>query len=243
MITFKEFISESINDKAIFKAIFIVGIPGSGKSYTVKQLMGSVSPMVINTDIAVEYLSKKLDIPSNSATWPIFKDDAKRITRARMVLHLNGMQPLFVDGTSNDVSNVLARAGILESLGYDVGMVFVDTSLETALARAEERGREINRIVDPEFITGVHSLSQENKEYFKGKFGFFKEIKNDPGELTDAVIGKIFNQVSSFYTEPLKNPVGIRTRDKLIAAKQKYLTPHIFTKEELQKKCDAWYRR
>ena len=243
MMTFKDFINESINDKAIFKALFIVGIPGAGKSYTIKQLKGTVSPMVINTDIAVEYLVKKLKMPSTTETWPIFRDDAKRITEARMFQHLNGMLPLFVDGTSNDISNVLSRAGILESIGYDVGMVFIDTTLDAALNRAEQRGKEINRHVDPKFIEKVFDLSQENKEYFRTKFGFFKEINNSPGELNDAAISKIFNQVSSFYNEPLKNPVGIRSLTKLKEAKQKYLVPLVFEPEDLRKKCDSWYRK
>ncbi len=72
-----------------------------------------------------------------------------------MFQHLNGMLPLFVDGTSNDISNVLSRAGILESVGYDVGMVFIDTTLDAALSRADQRGKEINRHVDPKFIEKV----------------------------------------------------------------------------------------
>lgn len=243
MITFKEFINESINDKAIFKALFIVGIPGAGKSYTVNQLKGTVSPMVINTDIAVEYLAKKLKIPSTSETWPIFRDDAKRITEARMFQYLNSMLPLFIDGTSNDMSNVLARAGILESIGYDVGMVFVDTTLDAAISRAESRGKEIDRHVDSAFIEKVFKLSQENKSYFKSKFEFFKEINNAPGELTDSVIAKIFNQVSSFYDEPIKNPVGLRSINTLKQEHQKYLIPSVFEKNDLQKKCDSWYRK
>ena len=55
MPTFKQFISESINDKGIFKAVFVIGLPGAGKSYTVSQLRGSVSPKVVNTDIAAEF--------------------------------------------------------------------------------------------------------------------------------------------------------------------------------------------
>ena len=35
-MSFEQFLlNESINDKGILKAIFIVGLPGAGKSYTV----------------------------------------------------------------------------------------------------------------------------------------------------------------------------------------------------------------
>ena len=124
MMTFKQFIDESINDKGILKAVFVVGIPGAGKSYTIKQLTGGVAPKIVNTDKATEFLSKKFEIESNSETWKsFFRDKTRPMTTAMLTNYLNGMLPLFVDGTSNDVSNVLGRAGILESLGYDVGLL------------------------------------------------------------------------------------------------------------------------
>lgn len=241
-MSLREYIAESLNDKGILKAVFVVGIPGAGKSYTVSKLKGTVSPLVVNTDRSTEYLSKKLKLPSNDETWAIFRDDARRMTINQLFNYLNGLLPLFVDGTSNDVSNILGRAGILESIGYDVGMVFVNTSLDTALERAEARGKAINRHVNPEFIKRVYQLSQDNKEYFKGKFDFFKEISNDPGEFDDAAILKAFKAVSSFYNEPVNNPVGKRTLEQLKQAKEKYLVPEVFDAGELKKKCTSWYR-
>lgn len=242
MITFKDYLSESINDAGILKAVFVVGIPGAGKSYTVSKLKGAVSPLIVNTDRATEYLSRKLNIPANDQTWKIIRDDARRITTSQLFNYLNGMLPLFVDGTSNDASNILSRAGILESIGYDVGMVFINTSLETALERAAARGKAINRTVNPQFITSTYKLSQDNKKYFQGKFDFFKEINNDPGELTDEVILKAYRAVSNFYTQPLDNVVGKRLLKSLNITKEKYLVPTIFEEDALQKKCKSWYK-
>lgn len=243
MITFKQFMSESINDKGIMKALFVVGIPGAGKSYTVSQIKGSVSPKIVNSDISTEFLSKKLGVPANSENWKmLFRDNTKRMTRGLLTNYLNSMLPLFVDGTSNDLSNILGRAGILESVGYDVGMVFIETDLEVALDRAKKRGEEIDRHVDEDFIKKVHELSQENKTYFQNKFSFFREVNNNPGELNDQTIAKIFKQVQSFYNEPLENPVGIRTLEKLREGKETYLVPTVFEKDDLQKKVEAWFR-
>lgn len=243
MITFKEFMSESINDKGILKALFVVGIPGAGKSYTVSQLKGTISPRIVNTDKATEFLSKKFDMPSNDQTWKaFFRDKTRPITTLALRNYLNSMLPLFVDGTSNDASNILARAGILESIGYDVGMVFVNTNLDVALDRAKKRGEEIDRHVNADFIKDVYEKSQENKEYFKGKFDFFREVNNNPGELDDEAINKIFKQVSGFYAEPVENPVGIRTLEKLREAKQGYLVPTVFEMADLKKKADGWFR-
>jgi Zeta toxin len=235
-------IDEGINDKGIFKAIFVVGVPGAGKSYTISKIKGVVSPQVINTDRASEYLAKKLGVTSGEDNWSLFKDSAHRITVGHLAQCLNGMLPLFVDGTSSDVSNILARVGILESMGYDVGCVFVDTDLQVAIDRAERRAAAINRTVPQEFIKKVHSLSQENKQYLKSKFSFFKEARNNPGELDDEALQQLFTQVQGFFTAPLKNPVGIRALETLKGAKEKYLAPSVFSDEEIKNRASGWYR-
>lgn len=243
MITFKEYVTESINDRGILKALFIVGIPGAGKSYTVRQLSGAISPKVVNTDKATEFLSRKFQLPSNDETWKsFFKDRTKPLTTGMLASYLNGLLPLFVDGTSNNTANILNRAGILESLGYDVGMVFINTDLEVAKERAIKRGAEIDRHVSLDFIEKVHAEAEENREYFRGKFGFFKEVNNNPGELDDAAILKIFRQVAGFYNSEVENPVGKRLLETLRQEKSAYLVPTIMSKEALTKKAQAWYR-
>ena len=241
-LTFKQFVSESLEDKGAFKAIFVVGIPGAGKSYTISKLHGTVSPRIINTDRALEFLSKKFNKPANSETWSLFRDSALRITSGSLQSYLDGVLPLFIDGTSNNTSNILSRAGILESLGYDVGMVFVTAPLEVAIKRAEERAKKIGRAVDEDFIRQVHEQAEENKEYFKGKFHFFKEVNNSEDALTDEVLNKVFKSVQSFYNQPIENPVGKRLKEKMIDMKVKTLVPEMFSKEALKKKVDGWYR-
>lgn len=242
MTTFKQFMAESLEDKGTFKAIFIVGIPGAGKSYTSKQLKGTVSPVIVNTDRATEYLTKKLGKESNSENWADFKDSAHRITTTALSGYLNGVLPLFIDGTSNDASNILSRAGILESLGYDVGMIFVSAPLDVALKRVKERAKTTNRDVGEDFVRKVHAQSEENRSYFKSKFSFYKEINNFDDLLDDEAMNDAFKKVQEFYNKPLENPVGKRIKEKMIESKSKYLVPEILTKEALAKKLDGWYR-
>jgi len=234
MITFKEFISESIDDRGICKAIFIAGIPGAGKSYTTSKLSGAIQPRIVNTDRATEYLTKKY----GEQSWDNFKDDAYRITASALTNYLNGLLPLFIDGTSNNASNILHRAGILESLGYDVGMIFINTPLDVALKRAASR----ERVVDPEFIKAVNLEAEDNKEFFKSKFAFFKEINNDDGALTEHLLLEAFKKVDGFFNSTVLNPVGKRLITDLKDKQQKYVTPDIMSKEVLAKKVEGWYR-
>ena len=243
MISFKQFINESINDKGILKAIFVVGLPGSGKSYTVSRLKGAVSPVVVNTDKAAEFLSRKFKKDITSSTWADFKDTTQRITKQQLAHYVNGMLPLFVDGTSNDVSNILQRIGMLESLGYDVGVVFVSSDLDTAIRRANERAEKIGRHVDEDFIRYVHAQNEENRAYLKNKVAFFRDIdNNNDGILDDSDFDKAFKLTQSFFASPVENPVGKRILEKLKEEKQKYIVPAIYPMEVLEKKIDGWYK-
>lgn len=242
MTTFKEFLQESINDKGVLKAIFVLGIPGAGKSYTVKRLSGQVSPRVVNTDKAAEYLSSKVGKAITSGTWGEFKDKSIRITKNALSNYIDGILPLFIDGTSNDASNLLHRMGILESLGYDVGIVYVKTSLNTAIKRAAERADEIGRQVDEDFIRQVFERNDENIEFLRSKVSFFKQINNDDMQLTDDVMAEAFKRTQEFFTKPVTNPIGQRLLERMKSEKQAYLSPNIIPKDVLDRKIDGWYK-
>jgi predicted ABC-type ATPase len=242
-LTFKNFISESINDKGILKAVFIIGLPGAGKSYTVTQIRGSISPKVVNTDKAAEFLSTKWNKSINAETWHAFKDTSHKITELMLTNYIDSMLPLFVDGTSNDVSNILHRMGILESMGYDIGMVFVDTPLEVAIKRAEARALKIGRHVDADFIKHVHEQNAENAAFLKAKVKFFRKVDNNSDSgLDNSEMDNAFKAVQSFFTEPLENPVGTRLIEEMKEKKLKYMCPEIIPKEMLAKKVQGWYK-
>ena len=57
MKTFYE-LQEGLNDPNIFKAFFLAGGPGSGKSYVVRKTTGGTGLRVVNSDPAFEKLLK-----------------------------------------------------------------------------------------------------------------------------------------------------------------------------------------
>lgn len=241
-LSFKSYLQEDINDVALFKALFVGGIPGAGKSYTISKITdGAIGPRIVNTDKFIEFLSSKYGIPISVNT---HKDDLKAIidsslesSRRQLSLYLSAMLPMIIDSTSNSIANLLRRKGQLESVGYDTCMVWVNTSLETALARAKTRDRH----VDPGFIKQVHDLSEENKEFYKSKFDLFIEINNDDGDLTDAVIDNSHKAAKKFFMDALHNPVGRRHIEELKRTGHKKLVPSIYSMDNIANVVNSWY--
>lgn len=233
MTRLEDYITEGINDKGIFKACFMCGSAGSGKSYTLSKVKsGQIEPRIVNTDKAFPLFKQWWN-----TDWGKISMRVKTISNNQLSLYINSMLPLAVDGTAGKTSAILKRVGILEHFGYDVGMIFINTSLETAIERASKRERK----VDVDFIHKIHKEVEAAKNFYRGKFSTWLEINNDEGMLTDKVIVDSFKFMSHFYNAPIQNPVGIEYKQTLIDSGEKYLSPTILSMKELKKGVDAWY--
>ncbi len=235
----KNLISESIYDKGLFKAIFFAGIPGSGKSYVLSKIVdGTIQPRIVNTDKFIEYISNQVGMDINvGIMYNLYKDKVKTLTKNQFALYVNGMLPLFIDGTSNSAKNIFKRDGILKSFGYDTGMVWIETNVDQAIERAKKRSRE----VPEDFIREVHYNLQKNKSYYKSHFKFFHEILNSEGELTDSAILDSYKAVRGFFTSPIENPLGELNLEKAKSSNG-YLVPSVYkTISEIQQQLTGWY--
>ena len=84
MIKLMDILLEGVNDPGIFKAVFLAGGPGSGKTFVVKQLFGipdrlniSASGMkMVNSDKELKFLLKKFGFGTDLDKMPdeVFKD-------------------------------------------------------------------------------------------------------------------------------------------------------------------------
>jgi len=233
---FKEYMNEGIHDSGIFKACMFSGSSASGKSYVIKQISGGVSPKVVNTDSFTEY-HMKFD-PEYS--WDKYGVKDKQLTKKQLSNYLNSMLPLWIDGTSANSSAVLRRKGILQSLGYDVGMIFVDTPVDIAIKRNESRGR----VVDKDFLVASYKESQKLKSYYASQFTPFTEILNGEGELSNKVILSAYKKMNKFFTSPIENPIGLQLKEDMLKNGQKYLIDtDDYDKSYIDKLISSWYRK
>ena len=109
---------------------------------------------MINSDSAFENALRKnglsLKMPEDEAeARDILRARAKGTTDKTMDLSIKGRLGMVIDGTGRDYDKIAKnQKAILQQLGYDCYMIFVNTSLEVALERNKKRERSV-----PEYIT------------------------------------------------------------------------------------------
>jgi len=184
MKTFHE-LQEGVYDPNIFKAFFLAGGPGSGKSYVVRKTTGGTGLKSINSDEAFEHLLKKAGLslkmpPEEFERKEVVRARAKALTVAKQKNYLEGRLGLIIDGTGKVADKILKQKASLEELGYDTYMIFVNTSLDVALKRNAERSRSL---AEPVVVKSWKDV-QANIGKFNNIFrqGFIVVDNNDAGE-------------------------------------------------------------
>ncbi len=242
---------EGINDKNIFKAVFLAGGAGSGKSFITSKVFGydgkvAVSPMgakILNSDFFFERFLKKEDLSfvidmTDVETYEkqtAQRRKAKDKVNLQQNMYIDGMLPLIIDGTGRDVEKIVDTKTLLEQAGYDTAMIFVNTSLEVALERNAKRDRK----VDAKLATDMWYEIQNNIGIFQREFGNsnFYIIDNSEiltGKEYDEFELYLFKLGEKILTQPLQNPIGKRIVQQLRSTGGKYISDLI--KENTQEK-------
>ena len=184
MKTFQE-LQEGVYDPNIFKAFFLAGGPGSGKSYVVRKTTGGTGLKSVNSDEAFEHLLKKAGLslkmpPEEEKPRDVERSRAKALTAVRKANYLEGRLGLIIDGTGKDADKILKQKAGLEELGYDTYMIFVNTSLDVALQRNAERARSVAEPLVVKSWKDVQANIGKFSNMFRG--GFIVVDNNDAGE-------------------------------------------------------------
>ena len=178
-------LQEGVYDPNIFKAFFLAGGPGSGKSYVVRRTTGGTGLKIVNSDPVFESLLKKAGLslkmpPEEFERKEVVRGRAKELTKKQQANYLEGRLGLIIDGTGKDAGRILKQKAGLEELGYDTYMIFVNTSIDVALERNEKRARSLQ----PSFVVKSWKDVQANIGAFSNMFrqGFIVVDNNDAGE-------------------------------------------------------------
>ena len=227
MLKLMNLLTEGVHDKGIFKAVFMAGGPGSGKSYVAKELFGipdkfnisGTGLKMINQDKEYKHLLKKYNFdPEWLDVYPDdvfdqFSDElrpfAKELAKQREKGYMKGKMGMIIDGTGHKFQKIKAQKKELEAEGYDTHMVFVLTSLEVAQARNKERDRVLPEKLVKKSWTDTRKNLGAYKSLFGGNFVMVdnsnfldaKEARHKFGDIAKSYVNKWAN-------EPIKNPIG-----------------------------------
>ena len=234
MVKLMDLLTEGIHDKGIFKAVFMAGGPGSGKSYVAKELFGipdrfnisGTGLKMINQDKELKHLLKKygfdpewLDVYPDDVFDNItgaakhghsgLRDFTKELAQQRRKGYMSGKLGMIIDGTGHKFQKVKSDRDSLIKAGYDTYMIFVMTSLEVA----QQRNKERDRVLPEKIVKKSWTDTRKNLGGYKALFGGNIVVVDNSNFLTAKEARHKFGDITKTYinkwvNEPIQNPIG-----------------------------------
>ncbi len=211
MLSYREFILEGVNDPSIFKAIFLAGGPGSGKSFMVgRTALTSFGFKLINSDIVFENALKKAGMSPTpddiaSPTGQAIRGKAKMLVGKQLDLAIQGRLGLVIDGTGKDFDKIQKQANALKELGYSVAMIFVNTDLETALARNAQRSRSLPDDMVKKMWRDVQSNIGKFQNFFSNTFIV---VDNSTGTNVEGATLAVYKKMKAWAKTDPQSPAA-----------------------------------
>jgi len=204
MKTFQE-LQEGLYDPNIFKAFFLAGGPGSGKSYVASKATGGTGLKMVNSDPAFENMLKKAGLslkmpPEEFERKEVVRGKAKAITARQKEGFVEGRLGMVIDGTGKDADKILYQKNMLEGLGYDTYMIFVNTSVDVALANNAQRSRSLPNDDVVKFWKAVQNNIGQFSSMFRGNLIIVDN--NDAGE---DILNGIYKRVKGMLRKKVQN--------------------------------------
>ena len=201
----RDYINEGVYDPGIFKAFFLAGGPGSGKTFVTQSAFAGTGLKLVNSDVKFERDLRKanlsLKMPDEEKYFrDRIRQGAKEFVGKQMDQYLKGRLGMIIDSTARDYSSIQRQYNLLRNIGYDCYMVFVNTSLEVALERNRTRSRSIPEYIVQKSWKGV----QANMGAFQKVFGHSKMLIVDNNRDDKELVTQTLNTASRFIRSRLR---------------------------------------
>ena len=229
---FKQMIVEGVYDPGIFKAFYLAGGAGSGKSYAAEKATGSAAGKfewgekkstlkpgktgpyglkVVNSDEQLEFGLMKAKMHTDFTK---YSDDetmekerirkkAKEKTKKREQLWINGRLGLIIDGTAKNPAKLSIQKQNLEAVGYSTYLIFVNTSLDIALQQNAGRSRRLKDEIVRSTWEEVQRVKDQLANLFPGRY--VEIVNNRAGE---DVFRKSFVEIGKLIKRPPSSPIA-----------------------------------
>lgn len=175
-------IMEGPHDKNKKKAIFLSGMPGSGKTEFYKKVLDDKNLKRLDTDIIYSYLVKKSesDDIKDPKNYDKYGKEVGEKLKSLNRLYTKNELGLVIDSTGGNSSKILKIKNDLEAKGYDTCMVFIKTPVKSSFDRIKKRERG----VDKDYAKNIYKKLNKNVELYKSAFNKFWEVNNEKDYLS-----------------------------------------------------------
>ena len=202
----RDYIYEGVYDPGIFKAFFLAGGPGSGKTFVTQSAFAGTGLKLVNSDVKFERDLRKanlsLKMPDEEKYFrDRIRQGAKEFVGKQMDTYLKGRLGMIVDSTARDYPSIQRQYNLLRNIGYDCYMIFVNTSLDVALERNRTRSRSIPEYIVQKSWKGV----QANMGAFQKVFGHSKMLIVDNNKDDKELVTQTLNTASRFIRSRLRS--------------------------------------
>lgn len=223
---FLQYLTEGVYDPSIFKAIFLAGGPGSGKSFVAKKTTLGLGFKLVNSDTLFEKMARdaNVDLKNMSFDGPdvmlrnAVRDRAKKLTDKQLERYVKGRLGLVIDGTGRNFDKIKTQRERLKKLGYDTFMIFVNTSLDVAKERNQKRARS----VPEELVVDAWQAVQNNMGKFQTLFGSnnFRIVDNSVLVDDKNIFADVWKEIMKFSKKPINNPIAKAWIDEALEKKR-----------------------
>ena len=179
-----------------FKALFLVGGPGSGKDILIKSGLQESGMAEISLD--------KLH---------------KTIVEKSSLRELDAFRSIFVNGNADDYNKINVCRTVLERMGYDTSMVFVYTENSESKRRNDARISSGAKTFSEQTRSMKYNSSIKNMKLFSEDFESFflfdnsRDFKRANEKTRKEIISwtqELFEGVSNFISSAPSNPDSIK---------------------------------
>lgn len=202
-------IDEGIYDQDIFKFIFVLGAPGSGKSFYSRKIARGTGLRIVDSDMFFELIYKKQIDPDlktmdkNKEKVNKLRQDIIDLNKNRLKTFKNNRLGFLFDGTGRDFNVTKTVYDAATNLGYEGMALIINCDLDEALRRNNER----IRTEDPEFIRKAYADFKMNIPKLKTLFGNknIYMIDNTDFEKGNDMFNIFFKKMRVFLNKKVNN--------------------------------------
>jgi len=179
-----------------FKAVFIFGPAGAGKTF-IKDVLGLPDNFIgINTDELVEDVFPKYGLSLNFEEGPhVVKQELRKLlqqaTANKMQRYVNKCLPLLIDTPGEKIKKMQDIVRALVEIGYDVAIFQINVPPDFSVMSDQRRGEEGKRTVGREQTRQIANKYQTNVV----RDGAYLQLGQERGVtlLSDKIYPNIFN--------------------------------------------------